>query len=525
MYDNKIGLVDVGSNSIRLVVFGIDERFDMHEIINIKTPARLSQNLEEDQEGNVFMNEEGIKKLVGVLTSFTHTARSHNVNDYFVFATAAVRQSINQNKILAEVKAATGITMELLSEKEEATYGQYAIAHSMSVRDYITIDIGGGSCEITRVEDKKIQEYHSFPFGVVTLKNLFFQDKEHNDPEAIEATSKYISKAFKKLDWLKKARVPIVAVGGSARNVALVHQRLQRYPIAGLHGYRLSLTNLATTLDLFTATPFKEMENIDGLSSDRTDLIIPANLVFMHLYKTVKPPTFYISNQGLREGYVMKYINQAFKHPIAPDLVRTRAVQKLTSDFRISPRAAQIRTDIVLSLYRQLCDLGMYDYSFEQHLELEFASYLYHCGGFIDLEAESQHTFYLLSNMNLSGFSHKKRVRLALLASYRNRSLLYQYTEPFVDWFGDQELVDLTKYGGLLKFSEALNDSQTDPINQLDLHRCEDGKNYCLSVYHTAPVVAEAYRANRHLKHLSRSLDQDLSLEFIQVGEESPALS
>lgn len=525
MYDNKIGLVDVGSNSIRLVVFGIDERFDMHEVINIKTPARLSQYLVEDKVGQVTMNETGIEKLVEVLVSFTDTAQRHNVKDYFVFATAAVRQSFNQAEILQKVKDATGIEMEILSEKEEASFGQYAIAHTMSVRDYVTIDIGGGSCEITLVQDKKIQHYHSFPFGVVTLNNQFFQGKDHNDSEAIDATCKYVCKEFKKLDWLKKARLPIVAVGGSARNVALVHQRLQRYPIAGLHGYRLSQTNLETTLNLFKATPYDEMENIDGLSSDRTDLIIPANIVFMQLYKTVKTPTFYISNQGLREGYVMHYINKAFKQPIASDLVRTRAVQKLVNDFKVSPRAAQIRTNIVLNLYRQLSDLGLYDFSFEQHLEIEFASYLYQCGGFIDLEAESQHTFYLVSNMNLSGFSHKNRVRLALLASYRNKSLLYQYTESFVDWFSNEEITDLYKYGGLIKFSEALNDSQTEPISQLDLHLCENGKDYCLSVYHTGPIVAESYRANRHLKHLSRSLDSKLSLEFIQVDSfPSPVL-
>ncbi|MGX7140185.1 Ppx/GppA phosphatase family protein [Facklamia languida] len=513
MYAKKIGLIDIGSNTIRLVIYGIDSYYDITEITNLKTPARLSQYLIDQADGQRMLSEQGISLLTETLASFHHAARVHQVDEMIIFATAAIRQSHNQAEILQRVQEETGLTIQILSEKEEASFGQYAISHSMSTRNMVTIDIGGGSCEVTLVEDKQIVHYHSFPFGVVTLKEAFFKGRRHNDPQAIAATRDYIHKQLKTLPWLKKVKYPIVAVGGSARNIAQVHQRLQRYPIAGIHGYHLSRINLETTLTLFTETPFDQMEDIDGLSSDRIDIIIPANLVFLDLYDWVKAPTLSISNQGLREGIIMHYLNQNFNQPIDPELVRARSVAKVCRDFKVNPTVAAIRAKIAIDLYKQICDLGLTDYDYPTQLEIEFAAYLYQCGQFLGQEADSQHTFYLLSNMNLAGFPHKQRVRLALLSSYRNKSLLYQYADPFIHWFSSSEMDQLKKTGGLIKFAQALNDSQTAPINQLKLTGSK--QNYLLKVYHHRPVIAEEYRVDKHLKHLKRCLDGPLNIEFI----------
>lgn len=182
--------------------------------------------------------------------------------------------------------------------------------------------------------------------------------------------------------------------------------------------------------------------------------------------------------------------------------------------FPINPKGAQLRVDFSLSLYQQLCNLGLLEYNYARQELVEFSAYLYLFGGFISNEAESQHTFYILSNMNLLGFSHSNRLRLALLSSYRNRSLYNQYLDDFPNWFSEDNVEELQKLGGVIKFSQSLNDSQTAPINKLIIERLEDG-DYCLNIYHHGPIVAEKYRAERHFKHLERALDGDLILQYI----------
>ena len=516
MYKEVVGVIDIGSNTIRLVIFGLDEQYNYIEIQNIKTPARLSQYLITDKDGkNPQMAQDGIDKLIEALISFKAVAESFNVAQILPMATAAVRQSVNKASILEQVKEATGLDINLVSEEEEASYGQYAITHSTVVNDAITIDIGGGSCEITYYEDKNMVQYHSFPFGAVSLSKQFFQDKDHNDPNAIEAVQEYVRKQFKQFDWIKKAKLPIVAIGGSARNIANVHQRLVDYQMAGVHGYSMDEDDIEETLNLFISTDIDDMTDIEGLSADRRDLIIPANIVFLELFKVVKAKTFQLSSQGLREGIILKYINQTYNSPLDNQLIRVRSIRQVVRDFPINTVGSQIIVDIIISLYQQLCNLGLLTYSYETQEEIEFAAYIYRFGGFISPEADSQHTFYLLSNMNLMGFSHPKRLRLALLASYRNRSLFKQYLTNYENWLTDDEISDLEVLGGVLKFSSALNDSKTGPIEDLKLYRTKDN-NYKLDIYHSAPVIAEKYRSMRHAKHFERALDGDLEIEFIQ---------
>ncbi|WP_124058783.1 Ppx/GppA family phosphatase [Vaginisenegalia massiliensis] len=517
MYKEKVGIIDIGSNTIRLVIYGIDHYYNYIELQNIKTPARLSQNLEQIG-GQTVMSQAGIDKLVETLQSFKYVWQAAQAQTLKVMATAAVRQSANQEDILAQVKAQTGLTIEIVSEEEEASFGQYAILHSLPIEDAITIDLGGGSCEITLIEQHQMKAYHSFPFGAVSLQKQFFNGLNHNDSDAMAALRRYVNKQLKSLDWLKKAKLPIIAVGGSARNIALVHQFLTDYPLAGVHGYQMKFDDLQTTLKLFAQTPFSQLDNIDGLSTDRRDIIIPANIVFIELMDFSKAPSFAFSSQGLREGIIAKYINQSYNSPIDIHLIKARTIQKILYDFPNQiALSSEIRAKYTIDLYHQASQLGCFDYTYCQQEELEYAAYLYLFGDFISPEADSQHTFYLLSNMNLLGFTHKGRIRLALLASYRNKTLFNHYLRGLDHWFTDQELEQLQRLGGLIKFAQALNDSQTGPISKIQLVRNKN-KHLELQIYHHHPIVAEEYRINRHIKHLERALNSsDIALSYFLI--------
>ena len=514
MHTERVAIIDIGSNTIRLVIYGINNYFDVEELHNIKTPARLAEFLHESK-GQVTLEDGGIQRIIMALESFNEILEHFEVNTVKATATAAIRQSANQEYILQTIQDKTGLKVQLLSEAEEAFFGQYAVNYTMNIYDGITIDMGGASTEITLFRDKAMVSYHSFPFGTVSLKEKFFEGKAHNNMKAVEAVRDYLKQAFKKLDWIKKAKLPLIAIGGSARNVANVHQRMTAYPMAGLHGYPMTTEDLQATLDLFLQTNYSDLSNIDGLSSDRRDIIVPATLAFMELINVIKSPEMIISSQGIREGIVLHHINSTYNMPLDNQQIRVRTVQQLIRNLPINNIGSYLRINFCLNLYHQACRLGIFEYDYEQQCELEFAAFLYRIGSFVSSEVDSHHTFYLLSNMNLLGFSHKRRLRLSLLASYKNPSLLCQFLEDFPGWFTDEEVDLIMAMGGLIKFSAALNDSRTNPINQLILKN-GDSKDYDLEIYHDRPVLAEEYRTCRHKKHLERSLKGSVSLKFIQ---------
>lgn len=438
MYTEKIALIDIGSNTIRLVIYGIDQTHHFVELHNEKIPARLSQYLDQ-KKGQVILNKDGLNVLIEILHNYHQVCQEFKVDTILPKATAAIRQSSNQADIIDTVKTVTGLTIEIVTEEEEAKSGAYAITHSMDIDNALTIDIGGGSCEITLFEDKKVVQYHSFPFGTVSLQKDFFANKDHNDSQAMSNLSNFVKKAFRDYDWIKKAKVPVIAIGGSARNVANVFQRSIDYPMAGLHGFVMTKDQLDQTLQLFANTPFDKMNDIDGLSSDRLDIIIPANLVFIELVKAAKSDAFVISTRGLREGMVLKYINDNYDGPIDNATIRARAIFQMKEDLPMAGIGPQTAVDTSISLYSQLCHLGLLEYNYKLQELLEYAASIYRFGGFLSAEADSQHTFYICANMNLLGFVHKDRLKLALLASYRNKSLFKQYLSNYQGWLAEDE--------------------------------------------------------------------------------------
>lgn len=505
----RLGLVDIGSNTIRLVIFEYSKETGLQELQNIKTPARLYQFLSKDKE----MSDKGIEVLCDTLNSFQKVAEKFEVNALYPVATAAVRQAINIDEVIAKVNENTGIEMRIISEKEEAFFGFYAVINTLDYEDGVTVDIGGGSTEVTFFEDKELKFSHSFPFGVVTLQNMFFDGKAHNDKEAIESAAKFIKEQLRSLRWLEKRRVPIIAIGGSARNIARIHQSITEYPIAGVHGYAMKEEDLELVFNNLTKASQDDLEDLDGLSRDRQDIIVPSCVLFNTLFDEVDATEFIFSRKGLREGVIMNILEEEFVLPFDKDNVFKDSLKNLATDYNINQEEANQRVMIAETLYYELDKFELIKGNKRDKAFLRHAAYLYYLGSYIDSDASSQHTYYILSNSSLNGISHKDRVKLALLASYKNKSLLKFY-EDETKWFNSDEREVIQILGSILKFSYALNISNTNIVKSLYFEKKED--HYDLVIEYTGDAIAEEYQAERQKKQIEKLIKSKLNLIFTE---------
>lgn len=505
----KISLIDIGSNTIRLVIFEYTEAHGLREERNIKTPARLAQYI--DDQG--VMTEEGIDALLKILHSFKQISDKYDIEEIYPVATAAIRQSENRNDIIQRVKDELDLDVKIISGDQEATFGYEAAVHTISYYDAVTIDIGGGSTELTFYEDKNLIYKKSLPFGVVTLKSMFFNDKEHNDKKAIKEVKKFVAEQFKKVNWLPGRNVPILAIGGSARNIARIHQSLISYPIAGVHGYTMTRDNLQTVYKLLKSTDVDDLDSVDGLSKDRADLIMPASIVFNTLFDVVEATEFKFSRKGLREGLAMSIISRDYPTAFNKYRVFDDSIKQLTNDFNIDETDANKRTELVDRLYHQLERFDILNLSRETKMIMKQAAGIYYLGDFIDRDASSQHTYYLISNSNINGISHRDRVKLALIASFKNKTLLDFYAKE-TGWFDDEELDEIQSLGSLVKFANALNISNTGIVDSLRLSQTDEG--YELIIKYNGDPIAEEYYALRQKKHFEKIIGQKLWIEFTE---------
>lgn len=505
----RLGLIDIGSNTIRLVIFEYSVETGLNELQNIKTPARLSQFLDEDKN----MNEEGINVLVETLSSFKKVAKKFHVEELVPAATAAVRQSKNVDQIIEKVKTKTNLDIEIIPEQDEAFYGFYAATHTLNIENGITVDIGGGSTEVTYFENKKLKEAISFPFGVVTLEKMFFVDKDHNDKNAIKKCGKFVKDQFESEKWIKDKKVPIIGIGGSARNNARIHQSLNNYPIAGVHGYDMTKKDLEEVYDVLKKSDKSDLKDLDGLSRDRTDIIIPSSIVFNTLYDITDATRFTFSRKGLREGLVMTRLKEDFPKSFNKENVTRDALRYLANEYNINPSNGKQRMRLAEDILNKVIDISDFEVSKEDRILLKEAAYLYYLGAFIDADSSSQHTYYIIANSSINGFSHRDRVKLALLASFKNKSLLKFYVKE-TSWFKDNEIELIQKLGGIIKFANALNVSNTDCVETLNL--IEKKNEFNLIVDYVTDPIAEEYQAERQKKHLEKLLPKKLNIIFTQ---------
>lgn len=462
MNRKKFGVIDLGSNTARLVVYELDEQGLVTEVDNIKRGLRLSNHL---QDGR--MDDEGVSKTVHAMRQFKELLDARSISDVIAVATAAVRQAENGAELIQRILHDTGITVRILSGEDEARYGNFAVLCSMNIEEGITIDIGGGSTEVTYFHNRQLQESISFPFGIVTLTRMFFQSELPEQTE-LSGLRSFLSQSFSRCPWLMNKQCPVIAIGGTARNLAKIHQRSVQYSMDSFHHYPMSAGQVASILEHVSQLSLEERRQVPGISKDRADVIVAGITVFDSLLKHAASEELIISNKGLRDGILFETVWGA-KAPATIREVRERSIMQFLNRYQVDKaHACQVKKH-VLSLFDQLHAHGLHTYGAGERELLEAASLLHDVGRMINVHESAEHTFYLLSHVLLAGYTHRERLLIAMIASFKSNKLLQSQLAQHADIVqkADKNLVE--KLGHLLVLARMLDRSMSQAIQSVRL--------------------------------------------------------
>lgn len=507
----KTAIIDIGSNTVRLVIYDYDTREGLHELGNMKVVARLRTHILPSGE----MAEAGIDLLEHTLQDFVEMLEDFSVSDVRVAATAAIRQATNREQIMARMSDKLGLKIDLLSEEQEAYYGFLGVAYSLATPSAVTIDIGGGSTEITLFKDKELCYSHSFPFGTVSLKQMFVKGEVLSTTEQ-QKLNAFVREQFAQIEWITNCGLPVIGIGGSARNIAQVHQQRKNYGLTGVHGYEMTAQDLRKLNDFLGNMTYEELKQLDGLSSDRADIIVPALSVFRILLEIVNTTRFQLTKKGLREGLVMERILQ--KDPTAFDKYHVFDIhaKQLAAEYRRSDVEVANLVQLAEKMYDECCRLNFFTYVEEDKELIRKAAKVFAIGEYIELSSSSQHTFYLIANQAIDGLDHVERIKVALLASYKNKDYFSHFVEPFESWLEEDELHKLRDFGAMLKFAYAFTVSKRGVVQDITLTRAADGVHLTAKLQKNA--AAEKYQAERHKKHLERVIKEDIHIYYNEEG-------
>jgi exopolyphosphatase/guanosine-5'-triphosphate,3'-diphosphate pyrophosphatase len=502
----KYGIIDIGSNTIRLVIYERNKSGRLREIENVKAAARLRNYLNEEQ----ILTDKGIAVLLDTLRSFQDITRHHQLESVKCVATAAIRQAKNQEEIIQLVEKHTDFHIRVLSGYEEAYYGFLAVVNSTPMTQAVTIDIGGGSTEITYFKNRELIDTFSFPFGALSLKQTFVTGNVPT-PEELQRLSSYLFEQFQSLPWLCRKQVPMIAMGGSARNIVQIHQFMKNYPIAGVHQYEMNRKDLLEVRHMLISLSFEEIQMLEGLSKDRADIIIPALEVFNVLYEVTDASSFVLCRKGLRDGIFYEELIKPLGTPIFPSVLHESFFQ-LAQDYDIHLDHVHHVKQLVIQLVEQIRLLHLYPLTDEDLRHLLRAAQVYYLGKYIDEESSSQHTFYILANRTIDGLMHKERVILALIASYKNKTIFKQYIAPFQHWFTKDEQKKIRLLGALLKIVYSLNGTKRKIVRTVKLSQHKG--TIIMDIFCCGDFRAEEYQAEKNKNHLEKALKHSIELRF-----------
>ncbi|ANT62788.1 exopolyphosphatase [Salipiger sp. CCB-MM3] len=395
---SRVGVVDIGSNSVRLVVFDGAARSPAY-FYNEKIMCGLGAGMSETGR----LNPEGKTRALAALQRFQTLARGMELPPLTAVATAAMRDAEDGPAFRAEIEQATGLKIWVIDGDEEARLSAQGVLLGWPGADGLVSDIGGSSMELAEVRGGHIGKRATSALGPLKFKDLKGGKK---------AREKYITKAIAELaERMGSAPMPLFLVGGSWRAIARIDMERLGYPLHVLHEYRMTLENARETLKFIEGADLDALRSACGISSARMSLVPFAAEVLEELLKVFEPTAIAISSYGIREGLLYEQM---------PQMLRDR--DPLIEACRFSEAKDARLPGFGKKLYRFV--LPLFPEASEAELRIVKAACLLHDVSWRahpDYRAET--CFDNATRANLGGLDHPERVflGLALLHRYRNK--------------------------------------------------------------------------------------------------------
>ena len=396
----NIAVIDIGSNSMRVLVYEIYENNSFKIIDEEKRMTRLGEFITKSND----LSNQGIQKLLITLEFFKILCEKNNVVEIIVVATEAVRRANNKKEILSLVKEKTNLDIRILSGLEESAYGYLTIKSTMDISDAILIDVGGSSMEITLVKNKTISHGISIPLGSIPLTKLFpFDTPADNDTKS--EFKKFIFDEFDKLPWLKDAKnLPLIGIGGTARSIGKIHKKFINYPLDLLHNYTITFDEVKTMYEYIINLDINQKSKLKGLPKERADIFTAPFSALVMLMNYCNCPNLKISQYGIREGVLYeKLLRDDLNNTDILDFSLNNILT--TNDLNISH--AEKISDLSCVLFEYLENPNSKDLKSEYKL-LRIASKLHDVGVSISVKHSYKHGFYIIINSLIAGLTHKE---------------------------------------------------------------------------------------------------------------------
>ncbi|NOX60621.1 MAG: Ppx/GppA family phosphatase [Chloroflexi bacterium] len=500
----KTGIVDLGSNTTRLVIYEYEpgRRFRLAD--EVREVVRLREGM---GRTNV-LRAAAMERSLNALRMFRAFCDTQGVEEVTAVATSAVRDAANKASFLARAEANTGWRLRVLSGEEEGFYGALGAINATGLREGFVVDLGGGSAQVVEVREGFPTRSVSLPLGALRLTELFLAPNKVR-PEQVEALKAFTTEVLAPLDWFRHQPGDcLVALGGTIRNLAQIDQAQKRLPVRILPNYRFRAQDLHAISEHLWRLTLKKRTAIPGLRFDRADIIHAGALAYSVILQHSGFDAVVISRQGLREGLFYERFLVEQNRPIIDDL-REFSVYNLARNFAFDETHTRHVAFLAQRMFDDLKPAHGLDESYQDLLWA--ASILHDIGVIVDYQYHHQHSSYIILNHALSGYAPRELALIALLTRY-HRSKGVPKPGNLAPWLEKEDVRALMIMAGILRLAEYFERGRRQVIRDVRCHLDLDQGWLQIEVLAAGDAAMELWDAGRNIDVLASALGLEVEL-------------
>jgi len=455
----RIAAIDVGSNSVRLLVAEYDPASGLSIVDELKDQPRLAAGLARTG----CLNDAAMDRAIQTLGRMREVCQRRGVRRIAAVATAAVREAENGPWFVRRVRQELDIPLRIIDPETEAALSYRSVAHHFPLAGERTIvaDIGGGSLELIGAVDGLVELTLSLPLGAVWLTELYLTGRRPIQRE-ISALRKYIRKQLKRgLSSREWAAAAVIGSGGTFTTLGRVSRaRRGMSPGESIHGVTVDTAEVERLLDWLASRTPEERRQVPGLNPERADIILAGLAVTAELLDWVRTRSLTVSAFGLREGLLLEMAGA--EEPVVRDPLRLfrEFVERCQSDRR---HVEHVRK-LALQLFEQLGQtLGCGP---EEQFLLEAAGLLHDVGQLVSYPKHHKHSYSLITHAERLGLSPRDRQLVALVSRYHRRTGPRKRHPEFAALpAGDQEIV--RRLSAILRVADGLDRGHSAAVEKV----------------------------------------------------------
>ncbi len=460
----RLAAIDIGTNSFRCIVVEVNPLEGFRVLDDEKATVRLGEGL--NQTGKI--SPAARDRAIDALQRMNKIITGLGAEMVEVVATSAVRKADNREAFLREIKAATGLDINVIDGKAEAALAALSVQHNfaMGQQRFAMADIGGGSVEILIASGQHSEIVTSLELGAVFLSEKFL----HSDPpreKELKKLRKYIRNALKEEGIGDGLPVNcLIGSGGTITNIGSMVMAMRGEQYQSIHRYEVLHSEVVHLLAMLARQTTKERQNTPGLNPERADIILAGMVLADELLRRTHTNLLRINAKGIREGLILQSLQKRGLLPINSQPRDWRdSVLTFARSCRFDEQHSEQVNRLALKIFAGVAKQNNLDQRSKELLEA--AALLHDIGYFISYHQHHKHSYHLIRHADLFGFTPREREIIANLARYHRKAKPKKLHENFAPLNPeDQQLV--CKLGGILRLADGLDRRRNRQISDID---------------------------------------------------------